>query len=343
MRLHKNEFFRSDIGMPVSAPDELQNPNILHINRLAPRATVIPSDKPQTYYHNKEKSSRIFSLNGDYRFAYFSDEAPNGFEAENFDDSDWDTLDVPSMWQYRGYGEPTYPNVRYPFPFSPPYVLRLNPVGCYRRVFTLNKSQMSNRAVLHFEGVDNAFYVYINGTFVGFSKGSRLPAEFDITPLLKEGDNTIAVKVYTYSDATYLENQDMLMANGIFRDVYIIFCPKTALWDWEIITNTKTISVALSLFEGAKNATARITFNNDTVTLPIENGKCYYEASPKNIKLWSADEPNLYDLTVEILENGAVCEIHSKRVGFVFSEVFVRVALCLNYLFIVLPFLLEEL
>lgn len=321
MRLYKNQYFPSDVGMPISAPDELQNPNILHINRLSPRATIIPSDKAQTYYYNKEKSSRIFSLNGDYRFAYFSDEAPNGFEAVNFDDSDWDILDVPSMWQYRGYGEPTYPNVRYPFPFAPPHILRLNPFGCYRREFTLDKSQMSDRAILHFEGVDNAFYVYINGSFVGFSKGSRLPAEFDITNLLKDGKNTIAVKVYTYSDATYLENQDMLMANGIFRDVYIIFCPKVALWDWEIITNTTTLSLDITLFEDVKNTKARITFNNNTITLPIENGKCHYEVSPENVKLWSAEEPNLYDLTVEILENDTVCEIHSKRVGFVFSEV----------------------
>lgn len=321
MRLYKNQYFPSDISMPVSAPDELQNPKVLQRNRLAPRATMIPAGIAGVYYRNMERSDRIFSLNGDYRFALFSDAAPENFEHPDFDASDWDDLTVPSMWQYEGYGEPTYPNVRAPFPFCPPYVLRLNPVGCYRRVFTPPADRVKERTILHFEGVDNAFYVYLNGTFVGFSKGSRLPAEFDVTDLLVEGENTLALKVYTYSDATYLENQDMLMANGIFRDVYLMFMPKVALWDWELITDTETLSLTATLFDKTVDVKARITFDDTTVILPFVDGVLKHQFTPNNVKLWSAEIPNLYDLTLELLLGDAICEVHSKRIGFMKSEV----------------------
>lgn len=320
MRIRKNEFFPTDVSMPVSLPDELCNQNILHMNRLGPRATSIPAGKAGVYYYNKEESDRLFSLNGDWKFALFKKSAPDRFEKIDFDDNDFDVLDVPSMWQFRGYAEPTYPNVRYPFQFMPPHVLKVNPVGCYRRTFNL-VDVGDKRAILHFEGVDNAFYVYINGEFVGFSKGSRLPAEFDITHLLKSGENHIAVKVYTYSDSTYLENQDMLMANGIFRDVYIIFTPKTALWDWEIITDTKKLTLTATLFEQTENPFARITFNGESCLIPFVNKTLSFEVEPENLKLWSSEEPNLYELTLEVLDGDTVTEVHSKKVGFVYSEI----------------------
>ncbi len=321
MRIRKNEIFPTDISMPISLPNELCNPNVLHMNRLSPRATMVPAGKTGVYYNNKEESDRLLSLNGDWNFALFKKSAPEQFEAENFNDTDWDKIDVPSMWQFRGYAECTYPNVRYPFQFMPPHILKVNPVGCYRRTFTITNKEKNKRATLHFEGVDNAFYVYINGEFVGFSKGSRLPAEFDITPLLREGENLIAVKVYTYSDSSYLENQDMLMANGIFRDVYIIFSPKTALWDLEIITNTEKLTLTATLFEERDNAAAKITWNGKSHIVPFNGKTLDFETARDDLKLWSAEEPNLYDLTLEVLECDTVTEIHSKRVGFVFSEI----------------------
>lgn len=321
MRIYKNQPVNPAIAMPIHQPDELQNPNKLHINRLSPRATVVPAEKSGVYYGNKEDSARLLNLNGHYRFALFSDTAPNGFEAVDFDDSDWDTLDVPSMWQFRGYGEPTYSNVRYPFQFMPPYVLRLNPVGCYRRRFTVSENADLSRAILHFAGVDNAFYAYVNGQFVGFSKGSRLPAEFDISAYLHPGENTLAVKVYTYSDASYLENQDMLLASGIFRDVHILFSPAVALWDWAILTDQTTLSLSATLFEPAENAAARITFNGQSVTVPFCGKTATFTVSPPAVLPWSAECPNLYDLTLEVLRGDTVTEVHSKRVGFVKSEV----------------------
>ena len=321
MRIRKNEFFPTDISMPIHLPNELCNPNILHINRLKPRATSLPADKKGVYFYNKEQSDRLFSLNGNWNFALYKESAPEDFETTNYNDSDWDTIDVPSMWQFRGYAECTYPNVRYPFQFMPPHVLKVNPVGCYRRKFTLSPKNKRKRAILHFEGVDNAFYVYLNGEFVGFSKGSRLPAEFDVTALLKEGENVIAVKVYTYSDSSYLENQDMLMANGIFRDIYIIFTPEAALWDWEIITDAENLSLSATLFEDTQNTVARITWNGERVKIPFKNKQIEFSAERGNLKLWSAETPNLYDLTLEILKDNQVTEVHSKKVGFVFSEI----------------------
>lgn len=317
MRIYKNQIVKSDVSMAINTPQELQNPQILHMNRLDPRATMVPASEKGVYYNNKEKSDRLFSLNGDYKFALFSDKAPENFTDNNFDCSDFDIIDVPSMWQFRGYMEPTYPNVEYPFPFNPPYILRLNPVGCYMRTF---EAEEAERAILHFEGVDNAFYVYLNGEFVGFSKGSRLPAEFDITQNLKKGENILKVIVYTYSDASYLENQDMLMASGIFRDVYIIYSKKTALWDWEIITDDKKLSVKATLFDKA-DALARFTFDGAVYEIPFNNGIAELNLEPENVRTWNAEFPNLYDLTLEVVENGETVEVHSKRVGFVTSVV----------------------
>ena len=317
MRIFKNQIVKSDVSMAINTPKELRNPQILHMNRLAPRATLVPAGEKGVYYNNKEKSDRIFSLNGDYKFALYSEKAPENFTDNGFECSDFDTLDVPSMWQFRGYMEPTYPNVEYPFPFNPPYILRLNPVGCYMRTF---EAEEAERAILHFEGVDNAFYVYLNGEFVGFSKGSRLPAEFDITQNLKKGENILKVIVYTYSDASYLENQDMLMASGIFRDVYIIYSPKAALWDWEIITDDKELSVKATLFDNA-DAVAKFTFDGKVYEAPFKDGIAELKLQPEGIKLWNAETPNLYDLTLEIVENGIITEVHSKRVGFVTSVI----------------------
>ena len=319
MRFYKGEHFISEVSCPLNACDELRNPKVLHYNRLPARSTSVPSGEKGIFYRNKEKSDRIFSLNGDYFFALFSDEAPENFENPEFDCSDWDLIDVPSMWQFRGYGDPAYPNTEYAFPFDPPNIDRLNPVGCYIKKFTVKN--VSYRSILHFSGVDNAFYAYLNGEFVGFSKGSRIPAEFDISGKLKSGVNTLAVKVYTYSDASYLENQDMLLANGIFRDVYIISSPKTALWDYEIITDTEKAVVRAVLFEECKGAALRLTLDGEEVILNFDRKKAEYTFRRGARKLWNAETPNLYDLTFEVIHNGKTAEYHSKRIGFVKSSV----------------------
>lgn len=317
MRIYKNQIVQSDASLAIDTPKELRDPEILHMSRLKPRATMVPAQEKGVYYYNRERSDRLMDLNGDYKFALFSDKAPENFLTPDFDFSDWDDIDVPSMWQFRGYMEPTYPNVEYPFPFNPPYILRLNPVGCYMRTFEITELK---RAILHFEGVDNAFYVYVNDEFVGFSKGSRLPHEFDITKNLLVGENSLKVIVYTYSDASYLENQDMLMASGIFRDVYIIFSEKASLWDWEIITDEHSLSLKAELIEKV-DAIAKIEFMGKTYEIPFKDGEIELSVEPEELKQWTAETPNLYDLTLEVIYEGKTVETHSKRVGFVRSEI----------------------
>ena len=299
----------------ISADPELENPKLLHLNRLPARATVIPALHKGVYYRNKEESELITLINGDYSFYYAPYDSMPEFYLTDFEESGWDRIDVPSMWQYRGYGKPAYPNVLYEIPFNPPYVSCENPVGYYRRHFSFSPLNSGGRAMLHFDGVDNAFYVYLNGKEVGMSKGSRMPAEFDVTDIIKEGDNLLAVKVFTHSDATYLENQDMLLANGIFRDIYLIDAPAVSVWDYEIISDLKGIDLTVTLSgkgEGYTvcaelgSAKAKASAVGETVKLRLE---------PENPILWNAENPYLYNLTFTLDKDGKSVEIHSKMVG----------------------------
>lgn len=292
---------------------ELENQHCLNINRLPARATIIPAGKTEVYYRNKAESNRLQTLNGDWKFNYQQDDCLSDFFLTNYDDSAWDRIDVPSMWQYRGYGKPAYPNVRYPIPFHPPYVCCENPVGYYRRSFNISKK--TPRTILHFGGVDNAFYIYLNGTFVGFSKGSRIPAEFDVSALVLEGENLVAVKVFTYSDATYLENQDMLLASGIFRDVYLLHLDEVSLWDYRVTTTENSFSISVMLdFHDEPGWTFRMLLDGQTIECNAapQLSHTFFLQQPR---LWNAEQPNLYDLTLEVLRDGKVTEIHSKRVG----------------------------
>ncbi len=295
----------------------IENQNILHINRLDPRATIIPAQKRGVYYRNKEESSFLRSLNGDYRFLYKEEDTEKSFYKVEIDDSSWDIIDVPSMWQYRGYGKPEYPNVKYSIPATPPFVKKQNPVGCYRKSFFV--SNPAEKSILHFGGVDNAFYVYLNGELVGFSKGSRLPSEFDVTSLIKEGENLLAVKVFTYSDATYLENQDMLLASGIFRDVYLIESAADTLWDYRVTSTYTSISVELKPTVSS-DYDIRIELDGQTAIYAAKE-RIYHTFELKDPKLWSAETPNLYDLSIELIKNGEIFETHSKRVGILHSRV----------------------
>ena len=334
---------------------ELENPALTHINRLPPRSNLIPARKAGVYYKNKEESCLLQNLTGDYQFRYCESDCLSDFYEPELDDSSWDTIDVPSMWQYRGYGKCCYPNVDYPIPFNPPYICCPNPVGYYRRRFEATPGE---KTILHFGGVDNAFYVYMNGKFVGMSKGSRNPAEFDVTGLIRTGENLLAVKVFTYSDATYLENQDMLMANGIFRDVYLLHTGKVSLWDYRVTTDLKGFALHLELTEGCPDCTVEIRLGTKAcmqadvqaeVQVLAQTQICRRFPAEKvidtyfaieNPKLWNSEEPYLYNLEIYIVKcnevsgknsnsnaydtsdiecHGDILEIHSKRIGMLHS------------------------
>ena len=307
-----------DKNLLVNTDPNIENQTLLHINRLPARATVVPAQRRGVYYQNKEGSSFIRSLNGDYRFKYLLSDSFRDFYGTEVCDGDWDTIDVPSMWQYRGYGDPEYTNTLYPIPFMPPYVRKQNPVGLYRRTFQIDKP--AGRTILHFAGVGGAFYAYLNGEMVGFSKGSRVPAEFDVTDLIREGENLLAVKVFTYSDATYLENQDMLLANGIFRDVFLIETAKNTLWDYRVTTTYSSISVEAKL---RVDSPYKVIFTLDGQRVEYDATEVVkHTFELKNPKLWNAEEPNLYDFTIELSEGEAIFETHSKRVGIMHTRVF---------------------
>ena len=299
-----------------------QDPQILHLNRLDPRSNLIPAQKRDVFYRNKEESEFLQSLNGTYSFSYQPDDVLQDFFEPDYDDSGWDQIEVPSMWQYKGYGKPAYTNTEYPIPFDPPFITCDNPVGYYRYRFQVEHKTF--RSVLHFGGVDNAFFVWLNGEFIGMAKGSRIPAEFDVSSKLLEGENLLAVKVFTWSDATYLENQDMLMLNGIFRDVYLLHTQEVSLWDFRVrsyLTPKPGFEVEVDLhYEGQGGYTVAITLDGQTVERSAEE-ILTQSFEPENAKLWNAEEPNLYDLYIELKKDGKVYETYSKRVGILRSEV----------------------
>ena len=178
-----------------------------------------------------EDTSEKISLNGQWKFLYLEapELSPEGFMNAGTDG--WDEIDVPSVWQLRGYDAMHYTDVLYLFPIHPPYVPSQNPTGIYKKNVVLTKEWLANDTVLRFHGVDSAFDVWVNGEYVGYSKVSRLPSEFDITDYVSEGDNDITVRVYKWSDGTYLEDQDMWWLSGIYRDVELINEPKNAIMD----------------------------------------------------------------------------------------------------------------
>ena len=168
-------------------------------------------------------SQKRMSLNGQWAFLYLDapELSPEGFEQPGPQEG-WDQIDVPSVWQLRGYDRMHYTDVLYPFPINPPYVPDENPTGIYKRTICLDEAWLEKDTVLKFHGVDSAFDVWVNGIHAGFGKVSRLPSEFDITELVKAGVNDLTVRVYKWSDGTYLEDQDMWWMSGIFRDVELI-------------------------------------------------------------------------------------------------------------------------
>ena len=293
--------------------NRLYNPEMVHENRLPARATFIPAHHNGVYYKNKDESELILNLNGDYKFNYCETDSIPSFYEKDFDDSSWDTLQVPSMWQYHGYSAPLYPNVEYPIPFVPPYVGNKNPVGYYRKRFN---SDTSGKKILYFGGVDSAFFVYLNGKYVGFSKGSRIPAEFDVTPFVKDGENLLAVKVFTYCDGTYLENQDMLLASGIFRDVFLYNLDDTYVWDYCIRTDKNKVFADISVSgDDFSDIQLKVSLSGQQQIIDASNTNTFiFEIA--NPKLWNAEEPFTYEITIELLKNDALLEMHTKKFGF---------------------------
>ena len=218
-------------------PDFLYNPLSQGENRLPQRAYYIPYGEKK-YAVNRQVGSneRYISMNGEWKFSYFETplDLPDSVEAIEFQD----TIPVPSCWECYGYGQIQYTNINYPFPVNVPYTKTVNPVGVYSRVIDVEAMPGLPHSYMVFEGVSAALELYINGEYVGASKGSRMQAEFEVSGFLHNGANTVTVLVYTFCDGSYLEDQDCFRYHGIFRDVYILKRPQNHVRDFTVITST---------------------------------------------------------------------------------------------------------
>ena len=228
--------------------NDWENPHVIGINKEPAHASMTPYPSEELALRGERESSPFFVLlndplgeEGSWRFHWSPnpDSAPEDVGSPSLDDSGWDTIPVPWNWQLKGYDRPIYTNVQYPFPPDnyPQVPHDDNPVGCYRRRFSVPESWRGMRIMLVFEGVDSAFYLWVNGRQVGYSQDSRLPAEFDITSYVREGENLLALRVYRWSDGTYLEDQDMWWLSGIHRDVYLYATPQVHVRD--LVTRTE--------------------------------------------------------------------------------------------------------
>ncbi|WP_205783203.1 glycoside hydrolase family 2 TIM barrel-domain containing protein [Flagellimonas allohymeniacidonis] len=319
----------------------------------------MPSRATSVSYENEEaalkafrkESKRYKSLNGNWKFSWapIPEKAPKNFFRKDFDDSDWNSIPVPSNWELQGYGTAIYTNIRYPFtPVNPPLVPDdNNPTGSYRTTFEIPEDWKEMQISLQFGGVSSAFHVWVNGKHVGYGQDSMLSSEFDITPYIKEGENQLAVQVYRWSDGVYLEDQDHWRLSGIQRDVFITASPKVQLYDFFVKTE---------LDEEYQDATLQIrpkikVFNEQNIdgwqleaqlfddegnpvldqslTKPLkeiireyynQRGKPKFgllETKIPNPKKWSAEHPNLYTLVFYLKDSvGSVKEYRSTKIGF---------------------------
>ena len=225
--------------MTTTKPYDWETQTRLEKNRLAARSYFVPYAEKTAALSFERGNSQFFKLlNGVWKFCYSPSpaEAPENFYEDAYDVEPWDDVPIPSSWQMQGYGHPQYTNVDYPFPVDPPHVPTENPTGCFRRTFYVPDEWLNRYVTLRFEGVDSAFHVWINGAAVGYSQGSRLPSEFDISNYLRPASNSIAVRVYQWSDGSYLEDQDQWWFSGIFRDVYLLSRPKVHIADFSVRT-----------------------------------------------------------------------------------------------------------
>ena len=287
-------------------PRYYENLNVLHENTMPARAYYIPASKRMdNLMEHREESDRMQLLNGTWKFQYYNSiyDIQESFFEKDYDTEKFDEIQVPSVWQMEGYDTHQYTNIRYPFPFDPPYVPQDIPCGAYAHTFVYHKDENAPKAFLNFEGVDSCFYVWINGSYVGYSQVSHMTSEFDITDLLQDGENTIAVLVMKWCDGSYLEDQDKFRMSGIFRDVYILKRPEQAISDYYIKTKIEDLLATVELdvkFYSSANVKISIEDKNGAVVAVgsiAEEGIAVLEiASPE---LWNTENPYLYKLILE--------------------------------------------
>jgi beta-galactosidase len=327
----------------MSKLPDFENLNILQLNAERPRAASIPFGDVQSALADDRTDSPYYQcLNGIWKFNYFENpfDAPELFYEQTFSCEAWDTLPVPSNWQLHGYGVPLYSSSKYPFPVDPPFIPKMNPTGCYARMFVIPDSWIDRSVILAFDGVDAAFHLWVNGEQVGFGQGSHNRMEFDITPYIRSGENKLAVRVYQWSTGSYLEDQDKWRLSGIFRDVYLQCVPNAHMFDVRIRTrlDEKYREGMLELDVTLMNRSDRSgeAYGLHVVLLgpaqaqeiasttlavdapgPRAEAVVHAEFPISDPELWSAEQPALYTLLLTLSDaEGKVAEAHRYTVGF---------------------------
>jgi beta-galactosidase len=317
---------------------EWEDQSITQIGQLPPHSFAMDYPNANDVFDNDfTKSPNYKSLNGTWKFYYVNtpDERPQDFYKDGFNDWTWKELPVPSNWEFHGFGIPIYTNVPYPFPANPPFIDHsYNPIGSYRRNFTVPENWSGKDVILHFGSISGCAYVWVNGKAVGISKVAKSPAEFNITSFLKKGNNTLSVQVYRWHDGSYLEDQDMWRISGIERDVFLQAKSKTHVSDFW---------VKAGLDDLYKDGTIRATIDVKGTMLPAHTvelsifdknkNKVYTQKGPLSISTifdgkvpnpaqWSAESPNLYTAIISIKnEKGQVIEATGSKIGFKRSEI----------------------
>ena len=334
----------------ISVPD-WENPELTSFNTTKPHVTYVPFDTEAKAIKNKpEESSAFLSLNGKWKFKLSDNytQVPSGFFQAGFNASSWALIDVPSTWEVQGYSYPIYTNSDYEYspknPFPPHIPSVYNPVGTYLTEINFPETFKGKNVFIHFGAVKSFFYIWLNGKYIGFSKDSKTPAEFDLTPYIKEGSNTVALQVFRWNDGSYLECQDMWRMSGINRDVFVYARPQTFVRDFfakgnlkdnytkgnleiDVLFNkltaedSKKYKLQINLYD--KNNTIK-PVSTETVSLDQTAGKdsLHYEKVISDIKKWTAEIPDLYILTLNLLDqNGKCIESLSNHIGFRTSEI----------------------
>ncbi|GAA4458012.1 glycoside hydrolase family 2 TIM barrel-domain containing protein [Novipirellula rosea] len=335
-----------------AASPDWENEQVIGINKEPGRVFSLPyPDRDAAISQDWQESARVQMLNGQWKFYYAKrhDLRPTDFFTESFDDSDWSDIQVPASWQTQGFGVPIYCNQAYPFKRDWPKVTGeppqhftsyeyRNPVGSYRRTFELPADWKDSEVFIHFGGVESAFYLWVNGEKVGYSQGSYLPAEFDLTKFVKPGQNTLAVQVFRWSDGSYLECQDFWRLSGIFRDVLVYATPKVLLRDFFLKSDldddyrdatfaidthlqnrgesSATGSVAAEIVDSRgmtvwEGSTGAVTLNSG------EEKQSKIQGSIKDPQKWTGETPNLYKLILTVKdESGTTVSVHRHTIGF---------------------------
>lgn len=317
-----------------------ENPEVFAVNKEETRATSLPYPSEDLALKDDYNASPFFqSLNGKWKFHWVPKvaEVPQGFWEESYNVSNWVDMPVPGNWEFNGFGVPMYVNTGFGFRAKPPYIDREDsPVGAYRHEFTIPENWDGRKVFIHFEAGTNAMYVWVNGKKVGYTQNSKSPAEFDITPYIRKGKNTLACEVHKFSDGSYIEDQDMWRLGGINRSVYLYSTAQTRIFDFfahpsldkSYKNGTFAIDLKLKNYSDASKkqtievkildkAGKNVLKKTQSVTIPANNvSELNLSGTVSNPLKWTAETPNLYTMLITLKEGNNVIEATSHKIGF---------------------------